>query len=540
MAFYNTGYADERFQHPVGHTLHCIICTNVFKDPVLCGHNEHLFCRTCITMHLRNVQECPTCREPLTIDTLGQASRGIRNLLAELKIRCQFFDRGCETFVELGNLESHVADCGFAPAVCSNEGCQLEVNKQDLLHHETAVCEQRRVKCHSCDEIKQEIGALEVTLVTMNEKLGNNETATVAVCAEVLQVRELLSRHQEDNFEIKNNVYAITEQFQRLTHTLNKVQAEMEEMRKEIARANKPDSEPILVIAGGWNQKGDLVSVEMFSLSNGTWTPLHPMKECRLFASSVVHNNQIIVGGGFCSSSGSKSMEKLSRKAIQEDQFIPWENLPAKLPARLCGHSIVVYNGRLIAIGGFDGERRAFSASISEISLVPPYTTKLLATMPQPRCRYGVALFDDKIVIFGGKAERYAATNHQTILLYDITKKECKELAPLPYPVSEMATVKWGDDNVIIMGGVDINEQPLNTVLTYNIKTQKSFMLPDMNHKRRGCSAVVIRDTVIVMGGQNERMEYLKSVENFKFDHFTWEELPKMHEERWGATAVVC
>ena len=169
-------------------------------------------------MHLRNVQECPTCREPLTIDTLGQASRGIRNLLAELKIRCQFFDRGCETFVELGNLESHVADCGFAPAVCSNEGCQLEVNKQDLLHHETAVCEQRRVKCHSCDEIKQEIGALEVTLVTMNEKLGNNETATVAVCAEVLQVRELLSRHQEDNFEIKNNVYAITEQFQRLTH----------------------------------------------------------------------------------------------------------------------------------------------------------------------------------------------------------------------------------------------------------------------------------------------------------------------------------
>ena len=35
---------------------------------------------------------------------------------------------------------------GFAPAIFSNEGSQLEVNKQDLLRHETAVCELRRVK----------------------------------------------------------------------------------------------------------------------------------------------------------------------------------------------------------------------------------------------------------------------------------------------------------------------------------------------------------------------------------------------------------
>jgi N-acetylneuraminic acid mutarotase len=124
--------------------------------------------------------------------------------------------------------------------------------------------------------------------------------------------------------------------------------------------------------------------------------------------------------------------------------------------------------------------------------------------------------------------------------LYDITKNKCKELAALPYPVSEMVTVKWGDDSVIIAGGADSNNQALNKVLLYNIKTQKSRMLPDMKYKRKGCVAAVVRDTVIVMGGRDERGNYLKSVECFRFDRYSWQELPEMQEARYLATAVVC
>ena len=123
--------------------------------------------------------------------------------------------------------------------------------------------------------------------------------------------------------------------------------------------------------------------------------------------------------------------------------------------------------------------------------------------------------------------------------MYDIIKKECHELAPLPYPVREMATVKWDDDNVMIMGGADSNYQPLNKVLMYNIKTQKSHELPNMKYSRRGCVAAVVRDTVIVMGGNDEGGNYLKSVEGFRFDRNRWEELPPMHEGRIWATAVV-
>ena len=539
---YDTGYEDELFQYPVGPSLHCCICTNVIKDPVMC-HNEHIFCRACITRHLMNSHTCPTCMQPLTVETLRQAPRGVRNMLAELQIRCEFFGRGCGKFVQLGDLERHVADCGFAPAVCSNEGCQLEVNKQDLLHHETAVCELRRVKCHSCNDIRREMDTVKVDLAAMNEKLKGigetlvrNETNVKAVKEDVVQLVQQLNKQEEsncqlraDNNEMKKSLKEIMKQLERITQqTSHEVQAE--KMKKGIAEAvGGMDRELIAVITGGKNRGKDLNSVEMFSLATKTWTLLQPMKESHGEASSVVYNNQIVVTGG-----STKSMEKLSLNAVQVDQSIQWENIPAELTGRLSGHRSVVYNGRLIVIGGYDKGR--YLDSITEISLVPPYTSKLLATMPEGRYHPGVAIFGDKIFIVGGKNKSFL----RSVIMYDITMNKFQELAPLPYPVHKMATVKWDDDNVMIMGGADSNGKSLNKVLMYNIKTQKSHELPDMKYKRRGCVAAVVIDTVIVMGGRDETGEDLKSVEGFRFDRNSWEELPPMHEARCHGAAVVC
>ena len=556
MASYDTGYEDERFQYPVGPSLHCCICTNVIKDAAMC-HNEHIFCRACITRHLMNFQTCPTCMQPLTVETLRQAPRGIRNLLSELKIRCEFFNRGCGKFIELGDLERHVTECGFAPAVCSNEGCELEVNKQDLLHHETSVCELRRVQCHNCNDIRQEMDTVKVNLAAMNEKLDRNDenlkinvenvkSEVKSVVAKVELVQEQLNKQEEcnrrleaDNVEMKKSLNEITKHLERLTQqTSHEEQAEY--TKKGIAEAGGMDREPMVVVAGGRN-KNILNSVEMFSLATGRWTPLQPMRECRLGASSVVHNNQFFVSGGFSNNFGwSKSIEKLSLNAVLVDQSIPWEVAPAELPGRLVGHCSVVYNGRLIVIGGFDADKSVYSDSITEISLASPYTRRLLATMLHRIFYCGVALFGDKVLIVGGKQDTQNSSALRNVVMYDIATNEFQELAPLPYPVSEMATVKWGDDNVMIMGGIDTHDQTLKKVLMYNIKTQKSRMLPDMKYKRKGCVAAVVRDTVIVMGGEDQRENHLKSVERFRFDSKTWKELADMHEARHWATAVVC
>ena len=557
MASYETGYEDELFQYPVGPSFHCCICTNVIKDPVMCD-NEHIFCKACITRHLTNSQTCPTCMQPLTVETLREVPRGIKNLLSELKIRCEFFDRGCGKIIQLGDLKRHVTDCGFAPAVCSNEGCQLQINKQDLLHHETAVCELRRVQCHSCNDIRREMDAMKISLAAINEKLARNEkhfqeilrsnleNFTAVVETVTSEVQKQLNNKQEesnrqlkeDNVEMKKSLNEITKQLEKMTQQTSH-EVKVGNMKKGITEADEVDREPKVVVVGGRN-KNVLNSVEMFSLANKTWTRLQKMRENRMGATAVAHNNQIFVSGGHNGNGRIKSFEKLSLNAVDVDQSIPWENFPAELFVQVVGHRSVVYNGRLIIIGGFDDKISACSDNITEVSFVPPYASKHLTSIPQKRCYHGVAVFGDKILIVAGRESGASTSAVRSVVMYDITKNECQELAPLPYPICDMATVKWDDDSALIMGGSDGNDKPLNKVLMYNIKTQKIQMLPDMKYMRQGCVAAVVRDTVIAMGGQGKIGKYLKSVESFKFDRYSWEELPEMHEARCWATAVAC
>jgi N-acetylneuraminic acid mutarotase len=186
--------------------------------------------------------------------------------------------------------------------------------------------------------------------------------------------------------------------------------------------------------------------------------------------------------------------------------------------------------------GGHNGN--AISDCIHEVQLVPPYTVKTLSRMPQPRQYHNTQLFDDNLLIVGGRTTGSCRDNLSSVVLYDIKKNECKQLAPLPYEVSQMATVRWGD-NIVVIGGVDKRDNTLDTVIIYNVKTEQSHLLPPMRCKRRVCAAVVIGNNIVVLGGFGERGE-MKSVDAFNFERNTWEELlPEMSQARYYHTAVV-
>jgi hypothetical protein len=236
------------------------------------------------------------------------------------------------------------------------------------------------------DTVKVNLAAMNEKLKGVGEQLARNDrnqenvkTAVGNVVAKVElvqeQLRGQLNKQEEcnrqlqvDNVEMKRSLNEITKQLERMTQqTSHEVQAE--ETKKDIAEGGM-GRESNVVIAGGFNGRENTNSVEMFSLLNVTWTPLKPMKEGRERASSVVYNNQVFVMGGVDQSrSGIKSIEKLSLNAVQVDQSITLENVLAELPAPLNGHCSVVYNGRLMVIGGYDGSKHAYSDSITEISL---------------------------------------------------------------------------------------------------------------------------------------------------------------------------
>ena len=147
-----TGYEDRRFQALVDENLHCVICTEVLRDPVQCRSNEHHFCRNCITEHLKHSQNCPTCKDPLTVETLVRPQRFLANTLSNLKISCENSERGCRVVVELGSLIAHVASCEFNPVPCSNDQCDKIISRRDKEIHESKVCDFRPVECDYCSE----------------------------------------------------------------------------------------------------------------------------------------------------------------------------------------------------------------------------------------------------------------------------------------------------------------------------------------------------------------------------------------------------
>jgi hypothetical protein len=149
------GYDVNRFVGEVRNDLLCFVCHDVPKDPRLCQNKDHIFCLAHISRHLhQNSNTCPVCRDPLTPETLKRPTRILKNYLEDRKIKCDHHDRGCPDVVRLEDLQRHVDQCGFAPVMCRNEGCETEVNKSDKENHEKNLCQFRIAKCHDCRDIK--------------------------------------------------------------------------------------------------------------------------------------------------------------------------------------------------------------------------------------------------------------------------------------------------------------------------------------------------------------------------------------------------
>ena len=211
------GYDDSRFEKDVDEEFHCSVCYNVLKEPRMCRNNEHIFCLDCISEHLKvNSKTCPECNEHLSLDTLRKAPRVLRNCLSKLKINCDHASRGCPQFTRLEELETHVSSCGYAPVLCSNAECGMEINKQDKVHHETEVCEYRRVKCHDCGKMQEVVGRLEGRIVELDRKVQKAREETKK------EVRNA-TKNMSDKVEAMN---------EKMRTTSGQTEKEIEEVKK--------------------------------------------------------------------------------------------------------------------------------------------------------------------------------------------------------------------------------------------------------------------------------------------------------------------
>jgi hypothetical protein len=288
-------------------------------------------------------------------------------------------------------------------------------------------------------------------------------------------------------------------------------------------------------IEGWWEERNK--STECFNWADQTWTVLDSaVFEGRYSTCSFLYQGQMVVAGGYDDDNNTTNTMKCLNIA---DPAATWKDFAANLPVKCSCHKVVNHNDQLFMSGGYveysvRGPDK-HSDAVYEVQLVPPYSSKILTRLPQPRRDHGMEMFDQKLFILGGDDGQKVIAS---VVQCDLIKNECKEMPPLPYAVQYMATVLWRS-NVLVIGGLDHRCQCLNKVPMYDVITGRSQMMPCMKQKRYGCTAVLTGNVVVVMGGKNEGAEDLKSVECFDLERQVWQDLPDMLEPRAYATAVV-
>jgi hypothetical protein len=552
------GYEHSRFEKDVDENFHCSICYNVLKEPRMCRNNDHVFCLACISEHLKvNSQTCPECNEHLSVDTLRRP-RLVNNYLSKLKINCDYASRGCPEFTCVEDLETHVANCEFAPVFCSNENCGMEINNQERIHHETEVCGYRKVKCHDCGQIQKDVGTLKETLMeldgkgqTAEKKTENNHAEMKKIVGKLEgslvgmnkrineKVEGIKNRHDEmkqEQHEVKKEIKDVKENLSKVNKDVSEVKVMMSQMLEKFnmlellsklpspteGMLNTPRED--ILIAGGLGAE----YAEIFSWEKNGWYEISQMNEKREAASSFIYNDQLFVVGGLNTS----TMETLDLNELP----LKWMEFSDELPYESFYHQTVVCQQRVIHIGGYNRNEHETSNVISELQLTSPCTLKELCQMPQTRLSYGAEAFEDKVLILGGQDDDNDVLD--SVLKFDPKKNECKELPSLPHPMQGMATVRWRDQ-VVVLGGRDKDYQDLNNVFMYDCKTGKITALPSMLETRYKCCAVITANTIVVMGGANDDDDDLSSVECFTMGGSAWKYLPSMINARYEAVAEV-
>ncbi len=352
--------------------------------------------------------------------------------------------------------------------------------------------------------------------------------------ANVEEMKQTQAEMKADQAMFKADV---KQQLERMTEMLNQLLqgTNLNNNGAQAADAPVPANNQDIIILGGWNAPGVknvLNTAEKFNMLEKKSTQLPPMIHPRAAAACCVYNNDVIVAGGHDGQRGTDSIEILKMNQVP----LQWIMFGGKLPMKLYGHTVTVHQDKLLVTGGEN--KSEVCDAVHEVSLTPPYISKLLCRIPKPRKYHRAELINGKLYIFGGSTTGFSKDVMDNVLVYDLVKNECKPCTSLPYPVYLMSSVTWGD-MIIVVGGKNKDNHVLDDVIMYDTETGQSQILPSLIYKRNGCLAVIVNDVIVAMGGRNAMQGHLNSVEYFIMGSKEWRELPRMIEKRNLASAVV-
>ena len=111
----------------------CSICKNLLRNPVECLLCEESFCKECLEEREKTTKNCINGCYPIKSTF---ASIGLKNILNNLKLKCQYHLNGCNElfkYSELNLYYNHLKNCINRQIVCQK--CKDEIPKSKIDNH---------------------------------------------------------------------------------------------------------------------------------------------------------------------------------------------------------------------------------------------------------------------------------------------------------------------------------------------------------------------------------------------------------------------
>jgi N-acetylneuraminic acid mutarotase len=199
----------------------------------------------------------------------------------------------------------------------------------------------------------------------------------------------------------------------------------------------------------------------------------------------------------------------------------------------------VELNGLIYVPGGFGPMRGGLAngkGPVSDLDVYDPVndTWKSLAPMPDRRHHEMVAVYKNKIYVFGGFIDPWITKDNSWV--YDPQTDQWQTLNPMPAPRTAGAAVTLGDA-IYLVGGTTSKAGGILPTWKYNPETDTWQNVASLQDPREHNTAIVLDGKIYALGGR--WILDLNSVEIYDPDTNQWTFGPAMEVARAGFGATV-
>ncbi|QZY47216.1 serine/threonine-protein kinase [Mycolicibacterium austroafricanum] len=302
--------------------------------------------------------------------------------------------------------------------------------------------------------------------------------------------------------------------------------APMPTPRQLLAAAS--DGELVYAI-GGTNGTADLATVEAYDPAADTWTAMPALPEPRSDFGVAVTDARLVAVGGTAAGRPLKTVTALDLTTST------WSDLPDLGTARR-GAAVAAVGKSVYVIGGSTGAGDGQATSSAEALKLAPRTPqpaaqwRSLPDAPTARLMMAYTVLDDQIWIAGGIRE---GETLDTVETYDTRTQQWQSQPSLPIPLNHAVAATYRGEVVVIGGATDTITQASDKVFAFRDGTWVE--LASLQHARAAPAAAVVDDKLVVVGGQNDK-QVVPQTE--VFDGQSWTQAADMPTPREHLAAV--